>query len=68
MNDGFHSYPAAMRELGNLDRREMSRWENKPVENSHLPFGRPRRVAGTCCMNPVQFGMSASIGHQLRLE
>lgn len=26
VTDGLRSYPAAMRELGNLDRREMGRW------------------------------------------
>jgi len=29
-----------MRELGNLDRREMGRWKNNRVKNSHLPFRR----------------------------
>jgi len=28
VTDGLRSYPAAMRELGNLDRREMGRWLN----------------------------------------
>ena len=28
VTDGLKSYPAAMRELGNLDRREMGRWLN----------------------------------------
>ena len=26
VTDGLRSYPAAMRELGNLDRQEMGRW------------------------------------------
>ena len=30
--DGLKSYPAAMRELGNLDRQEMDRWLNNRVE------------------------------------
>jgi putative transposase len=33
-----------MRELGNGDRREMGRWMNNRVENSHLPFGRRERA------------------------
>ena len=42
--DGLRSYPAAMRVLGNLDRREMGRWKNNRVENSHLPFRRRERA------------------------
>ena len=33
-----------MRELGNADRREMGRWMNNRVENSHLPFRRRERA------------------------
>lgn len=44
VTDGLKSYPAAMRELGNLDRREMGRWLNNRVENSHLPLRRRERV------------------------
>src|SRR3546814_20574503 len=33
-----------MRELGNLDRREMGRWLNNRAENSHLPFRRRERA------------------------
>ena len=33
-----------MRELGNVDRREMGRWLNNRAENSHLPFRRKGRV------------------------
>jgi putative transposase len=44
VTDGLRSYPAAMRELGNLDRREMGRWENNRAENSHLPFRRRERA------------------------
>ena len=40
VTDGLRSYPAAMRDLGNLDRREMGRWLNNRVENSHLPLRR----------------------------
>ena len=33
-----------MRELGNGERREMGRWANNRVENSHLPFRRRERA------------------------
>ena len=42
--DGLRSYPAAMRELGNLERREMGRWLNNRTENAHLPFRRRERA------------------------
>ena len=42
--DGLKSYPAAMAELGNEDRREMGRWLNNRAENSHLPFRRRERA------------------------
>ncbi|SCY97027.1 DDE domain-containing protein, partial [Novosphingobium aromaticivorans] len=44
VTDGLRSYPAAMRQLGNLDRRKMGRWLNNRVENSHLPFRRRERA------------------------
>jgi putative transposase len=44
VTDGLRSYPAAMRKLGNLDRREMGRWLNNRAENSHLPFRRRERA------------------------
>ena len=44
VTDGMRSYPAAMRELGNLDRRELGRWLNNRAENSHLPFRRRERA------------------------
>lgn len=44
VTDGLRSYPAAMRELGNLDRQEMGSWQNNRVENSHLPFRRRERA------------------------
>lgn len=37
-------YPAAMRDLRNLDRREMGRWFHNRAENSHLPFRRRERT------------------------
>lgn len=40
VTDGLKSYPAAMRDLGILDRREMGIWLNNRAENSHLPFRR----------------------------
>ena len=44
VTDGLQSYPAAMRDLGNLDRREMGRWLNNRAENSHLPLRRRERA------------------------
>jgi putative transposase len=44
VTDGLRSYPAAMRELGNLERREMGRWLNNRAENSHVPFRRRERA------------------------
>jgi putative transposase len=44
VTDGLRSYPAAMRELGNLDRREIGRWKNNRAGNSHLPFRRRERT------------------------
>jgi len=44
VTDGLRSYLAAMRDLGNQDRREYGRWLNNRVENSHLPFRRRERA------------------------
>ena len=44
VTDGMRSYPAAMRELGNLDRREVGRWKNNRAENSHLLLRRKERA------------------------
>ena len=44
VTDGLKSYPAAMRELGIFERREMGRWLNNRAENSHLPFRRRERA------------------------
>jgi putative transposase len=44
ITDGLRSYPAAMAELGIQDRREMGRWLNNRVENSHLPLRRRERA------------------------
>ena len=43
VTDGLQSYPAAMRDLGNLNRREMGRWLNNRAENSHLIIRRRER-------------------------
>ena len=42
--DGLRSYDAAMNELGNTEKREVGRWANNRVENSHLPFRRRERA------------------------
>ena len=42
--DGLRSYGAAMNELGNNEKREVGRWANNRVENSHLPFRRRERA------------------------
>lgn len=44
VTDGLRSYPAAMTDLGNEDRREMGRWLNNRAENAHLPFRRRERA------------------------
>ena len=38
--DGLKSYVAAMRDPGNIERREMRRWLSNRADNSHLPFRR----------------------------
>ena len=42
--DGLRFYGAAMNELGNSEKREVGRWANNRVENSHLPFRRRERT------------------------
>ena len=44
VTDGLRTYPAVMRQLGNFDCREVGRWLNNRVENSHLPFRRRERA------------------------
>jgi putative transposase len=44
VTDGLRSYPSAMAELGIQGRREMGRWLNNRVENSHLPLRRRERA------------------------
>ena len=46
VTDGLRSYPAAMRELGNPDRREMGRWLNNRVETATCHSG---DESGRCC-------------------
>ncbi|MGJ4860726.1 DDE-type integrase/transposase/recombinase [Labrys sp. La1] len=40
VTDGLRSYSAAIREIGNLKRREVGQWKNNRAENSHQPFRR----------------------------
>ena len=42
--DGLRSYGAAMKEIGNLNKREVGRWANNRAENSHQPFRRRERA------------------------
>ena len=42
--DGLRSYGAAMKELGNAEKREVGRWANNRAENSHQPFRRRERA------------------------
>ena len=42
--DGLRSYGAAMSELGNGEKRDVGRWVNNRVENSHLLFRRRERA------------------------
>lgn len=42
--DGLRSYPAAMKDLGNEDRREMGRLLKNQAQNSHLLFRRRERA------------------------
>ncbi len=44
VTDGLRSYPAAMKDIGIEDRRQMGRWLNNRAENSHLPLRRKERV------------------------
>jgi hypothetical protein len=38
------SYPAAMKEIGNADRRDVGRRFKNPAEDSHQPFRRRKRA------------------------
>ncbi len=56
VTDGLRSYPAAISELGNVERREMGRWLNNPAKDSHLPFRRRERAMRTI----LRFRVSAA--------
>ena len=76
VTDGLRPNPAAMRDLGNLDRRERGRWKNNRVENSHLlfrrreraPLGRLGRVAVAHGMNYGHSGIVASVRGRANLR
>lgn len=44
VTDRLRSYGAALKDAGRGDDREIGRWANNPVENSHLPFRRRERA------------------------
>lgn len=44
VTDGLRSYGAALTEHDIQDKREVERWANNRVENSHLPFRRRERA------------------------
>ena len=46
--DGLRSYRAAMKDLGNEHKKEVGRWANNRVENSHLFFRRRERAMLRC--------------------
>ena len=44
VTDKLRSYDAAMKVIGNADRRGTGRWLNNRAENSHLPLRRRERA------------------------
>jgi putative transposase len=44
VTDGLSSYPAAMKEIGNAERRQVGGRLNNRAENSHQPFRRRERA------------------------
>jgi putative transposase len=44
VTDRLASYGAALKEIGAIDKREVGRWINNRVENSHQPFRRRERA------------------------
>ena len=44
MTDKLRSYGAAMKEIGNAEKKGTGRWLNTRAENSHLPFRRRERA------------------------
>lgn len=71
VTDGLRSYPAAMKELGYENRREVGRWLNNRAENSHLPFrGRERAMQRFRRMKSLQkfASVHASISNHFNSE
>jgi putative transposase len=54
VTDGLRAYGAAVREIGNLNCRDVGHWKNNRAENSHQPFR--RREAAM-----LQFGRSKTL-------
>ncbi len=44
VTDKLRSYGAAMKVIGNVEKRETGRWLNNRAENSHQPFRRRERA------------------------
>ncbi|MCZ8163779.1 MAG: DDE-type integrase/transposase/recombinase [Beijerinckiaceae bacterium] len=44
VTDRFASYGAALKAIGAIDKREVGRWLNNRVENSHQPFRQRERA------------------------
>ena len=44
VTDRLASYGAALKALGAIDKRQVGRWLNNRVENSHQPFRRQERA------------------------
>ena len=44
VTDNLRSYGAAMRDIGNTEKKQTGRWLNNRIENSHLPFRRRERA------------------------
>jgi hypothetical protein len=44
ITDGLRAYSAAMKDIGNLKRREVGRWGNNRAENSQQRFRRRERA------------------------
>jgi putative transposase len=44
VTDKLRSYGAAMKQIGNADKRETGRWLNNRAENTHQPFRRRERA------------------------
>src|SRR5271170_5561535 len=66
VTDGLCSYPAAMNEIGNADRRVAGRRLNNRAENSHQPLRRRERAMQRFrsmkrrCKNSAQFTLSST--------